>query len=93
MGLDKIRAQLAMLNELKIVLLDGLCLAGLDSRPWSGDLEAYDARVSEIEDVCPIVTELDLSRNLLESWADVVGVCRALPKLRSLTLKFVSALS
>ena len=87
-GLDKIRAQLAVLRELKIVLLDGLCLAGLLSRPWSGDRDLFDALVREIQRTCPSVAELDLSRNLLENWVDVVGICRALPKLQSLKLKF-----
>ena len=88
-GLDKVRAQFAVLDELKVVLLDGSCLAGLSSTPWSGDRAVFDTQVGKITEVCQNVIELDLSRNLLENFEDVVGICMALPKLRSLKLKFV----
>ena len=89
-GLDKVRAQLAALGELKVVLLDGLCVAGLGSRPWLGDGKVLELRVNEIAKTCPNVVELDLSRNLLENFEDVVGICMGLRKLRSLKLKFVN---
>ena len=89
-GLDKVRAQLAALDELKIVLLDGLCLAGLGPTPWSGDQDVFDLHVNEIAKTCPNVIELDLSRNLLEKFEDVTGICKGLPELRSLKLKSVN---
>ena len=90
-GFEKIRKQLAELQELRIVLLDGLCIAGLRGQPWSPrseDQEWLD-ELDHITKTCPRVTELDLSGNLLENWIDVVGICRALPNLRVLKLKYV----
>ena len=86
-GFEKIRRQLATLQELRIILLDGSCLAGLDSKPWSEDYEDWLIQVQKIREVCPRVIELDLSRNLLESWLDVAGICSALKRLKSLKLK------
>lgn len=88
-GFDKIRRQLANLQELHIVLLDGLCLAGLEANPWRRDQEHnyWLQRTKQITEVCPKIVELDLSRNLIEEWVDIVGICKALPMLRSLKLK------
>ena len=38
----------------------------------------------------PKITELDLSRSLLERWADVYGICKELPSLRRLVLELVA---
>ena len=35
------------------------------------------------------IVELDLSRNLLETWIDVIGICGALKHLAALELKYV----
>ena len=90
-GFEKIRKQLAELQELRIVLLDGLCIAGLRAQPWSrsSDDQEWLDELGHITKTCPRITELDLSRNLLENWIDVVGICRALPDLRVLKLKYV----
>jgi hypothetical protein len=40
--------------------------------------------LSDIRDVCPRITELDLSRNLFEDWAEIVSICEQLDNLRSL---------
>jgi hypothetical protein len=74
-GFDKIRAQLAQLHELKIVLVDGLqvnCAERPDKR---------------IRDVCPKIAELDLSRNLFESCKEIIHICGELRNLRGLKLK------
>ena len=90
-GFEKIRKQLAELQELRIVLLDGLCIAGLRAQPGSpgSDDQEWLDKLNDITKTCPRITELDLSRNLLENWIDVVGICRALPNLRVLKLKYV----
>jgi hypothetical protein len=75
-GFEKIRRQLALLHELKIVLLDGLCIYGAGS----GDL-------GEMQRTCPNVMELDLSGNMLEEWAEVVRICGQLTRLRSLRVE------
>src|SRR5207248_705816 len=75
-GFEKIRKQLAILHELKIVLLDGFCIYGAGR----GDL-------GEIRRTCPKIVELDLSGNLLEEWEEVVKICGQLVILRSLRLE------
>lgn len=75
-GFDKIRRQLARVQDLKIVILDGLCVAS-----------ARDEGEPEIGETCPNITQLDMSRNLLETMGPVMEVCGSLPKLRSVSLK------
>lgn len=86
-GFDKISRQLATLEELRVVVLDGLCVSGMGSKPFSGDLSDLTRHVNEINQTCPNITELDLSTNLLENWTDVAGICKALPRLKILKLK------
>jgi hypothetical protein len=74
-GFDKIRAQLAQLHELKIVLVDGMRIV---------KAETEDRR---IRDVCPKIVELDLSRNLFQTLEEIVNICAELDNLRSLRLK------
>ena len=91
-GFAKIRQQLANIQELQIVILDGLCITGLrdtgspallatdsEGRPnlRSHNINSHDLKISE----------LDLSRNLLETWADVLDICTPLKFLRSLDVK------
>jgi hypothetical protein len=88
-GFEKIRKQLAELHELRIVLLDGLCIRRpvdeATKRAWreyGGGTEYVPP--SDIFEVCPKITELDLSRNLFEEWADIVSICEQLKNLKSL---------
>jgi len=76
-GFDKIRRQLAQLNELKIVLVDGM------------RINAAEIDGQSIRDVCPKIIELDLSRNLFESCAEIIHICGELDRVRSLRLKYV----
>ena len=78
-----------MLQELRIVLLDSLCLRGVLSDPDTRLLSAEQIETSErsIRETCPKIFELDLSRNLLESWVEISSICRGLPLLKSLRLK------
>ncbi|KAL2002688.1 hypothetical protein VTN02DRAFT_6171 [Thermoascus thermophilus] len=87
-GFEKIRKQLAELAELKIVLLDGLRIAGvLASEAAAADeSEKRDAALADIARTCPKIVELDLSRNLLRRWVDVWDICRQLKQLRLLKL-------
>ena len=79
-GFEKIRKQLAILSELRIVLLDGHCISGVQSQPWLEDLDLGNAQTLQI-------VELDLSRNILEEWASVVGICTHLKCLKTLKIK------
>ena len=87
-GFDKIRKQLADLKELKIVILDGLCMArpetSLRARENITGLEAWPTGLTDIKDVCNKVIELDLSRNLFEEWREIASICEQLEKLKSL---------
>ena len=76
-GFDKIRHQLAQLQELKIVIVDGSCISTAETEKL------------KIRDVCPKIVELDLSRNLFESFQDVVEICGELDGQRSLRIKYV----
>ncbi|KAJ4986893.1 tubulin-specific chaperone [Stagonosporopsis vannaccii] len=85
-GFDKIRKQLAQLEELKFVILDGLRMwrpeVRQSSRP-DGQLE-WPHGATDIRNACPKTHELDLSRNLLEEWREVAAICEQLDRLRSL---------
>ncbi|GAM41614.1 hypothetical protein TCE0_042r14863 [Talaromyces pinophilus] len=84
-GFEKIRKQLAELQELKVVLLDGLRIAGVLADE-SQDEATYSEELQKIERTCPKITELDLTRNLIYRWRDVHDICKQLQKLRNLKL-------
>ncbi|KAK2027107.1 CAP-Gly domain-containing protein [Colletotrichum zoysiae] len=74
-GFDKIRRQLARVEDLTIVILDGARVA-VDIAP--GD--------KGVRETSPLITELDISRNLFEEFEYVVRICQELESLRSLRL-------
>jgi hypothetical protein len=76
-GFDKIKRQLAQLQNLKIVIVDGACINKVETEKL------------KIRDVCPNIVELDLSRNLFEKFGDVVDICGELDGLRSLRIKYI----
>ncbi|KAJ5168243.1 uncharacterized protein N7482_003837 [Penicillium canariense] len=82
-GFDKIRKQLAKLQELRIVLLDGLRIAGVLSSYEQPEAQVREA-ASEIATTCPQIIELDLSRSLVNSWSHVWEICNQLPLLKKL---------
>ncbi|KAF2431113.1 tubulin-specific chaperone E [Tothia fuscella] len=90
-GFEKIRKQLAELHELRIVLLDGLCISRHVDEATRRAWRKYDGKTgcttpTDIREVCPKITELDLSRNLFEDWAEIVFICEQLPELKSLRI-------
>jgi tubulin-specific chaperone E len=76
-GFEKIRRRQADLAELKFAILDS---TRIDDRVY----ERQDERINEL---CPKITELDLSRNLFTKVGTVVRICSELPGLRNLRLK------
>lgn len=74
-GFDKIRKQMAQLDELKIVLVDGMRIVQAETEG------------KRIRDTCPAITELDLSRNLFQSCGEIIKICAQLDHLKSLRLK------
>jgi len=86
-GFERIRQQQGVLENLKIVVIDGLCVVGISN---TGDSKADVANEQyEIAKCCPNIVELDLGWNLLETLQEVVDICSPLRKLRSLRLRFV----
>lgn len=85
-GFDKIRKQLAELQELRIVLLDGLRVAGVLAS-YNQAQASHSEAAQKIGETCPKITELDLSRSLLSRWRDVWDICNQLKHLKKLKLK------
>lgn len=83
-GFDKIRRQLAQLSELKIIILDGLCMQRPEA--WRAGWMKSDEK-TDVRDACPKAIELDLSRNLFEEWREVAAICEQLPELRRLRVE------
>ena len=77
-GFEKIRQQLAELQELRVVVLDGACIAAVES-----DLEKQNLKI----------LELDVSRNLMEDWREIIALCKSLCCLTSLKLEYVHYVS
>ncbi|CAG8126481.1 unnamed protein product [Penicillium nalgiovense] len=84
-GFDKIRKQLAELQELRIVLLDGLRVVGVLAS-YDQDQVSHSEAAQKIGETCPKITELDLSRSLLSRWRDVWDICNQLKYLKRLKL-------
>jgi hypothetical protein len=84
-GFEKIREQLAELQNLRIVLLDGQRVAGV--LKYDSDVAKRNDELRKIEQTCPKIAELDLSRNQLYRWQDVRDICKQLKQLRRLKLK------
>ena len=85
-GFEKIRRQQSQLAELKIAILDGARVAGASPAAGQG---SGSGEIQPVAQVCPKITELDLSRNLFERIGDVVDICCELNELRVLRLKYV----
>ncbi|OAA56560.1 tubulin-specific chaperone [Niveomyces insectorum RCEF 264] len=77
-GFDKVRRQLAQIETLRVVILDGMCVAAASA----DELDRSSANA--IRATCPRIAELDLSRNLFTDFRAVADICRELPSLRSL---------
>ncbi|EKV07377.1 Tubulin-specific chaperone, putative [Penicillium digitatum PHI26] len=84
-GFDKIREQLAELQELRIVLLDGLRVVGVLAS-YNQAQVSHCVEAQKIGETCPKITELDLSRSLLSRWRDVWDICNQLKHLKKLKL-------
>ena len=80
-GFEKIRRKQARLSELKFAVLDGARIAFAYS---DGEGKGGDERISA---VCPMIKDLDLSRNLFRRAGTVVAICSELTDLHTLRLK------
>ena len=86
-GFEEARQRLATLEDLRIVLLDGLCVVGFGALPSLGSEELHLQEKRRIADQNLSIVELDLSRNLIERWSDVLGICAGLKSLKILKVK------
>ncbi|KAL9007855.1 MAG: hypothetical protein Q9173_006957 [Seirophora scorigena] len=84
-GFSLIAQKQSAWSNLKVISLNGLCINGVSSTPWQ--LESRQNAVAELTGLDIRCEELDLSKNLLESWYDVVAICSCLSELRMLKLK------
>lgn len=88
-GFKRVQDQLTKLHGLRVVLLDGLCLAGVQARPWNEPYRTRQQSIQQIHDHKLNIVELDLSRNVIETWADIADICSTLRSLRILKVKYV----
>ena len=88
-GFKRVQDQLAKLNGLRVVLLDGLCLAGVQAQPWNEPHGIRQKSIQQIHNHKLNIVELDLSRNVIEMWAEIVDICTTLRSLRILKVKYV----
>jgi tubulin-specific chaperone E len=86
-GFERIRQQQAVLQNLRIVLLDGLCLSGITLERHNPAATA--AAQETVLQTCPNLVELDLGWNLLERWTDVAEICLPLKKIQVLKARYV----
>lgn len=77
-GFDKIRRQLSRVEDLRVVILDGMRIA------WD---VLFDDGGKGVKETSPLIAELDLSRNLFETFGTVERICLELTELKSLRLK------
>lgn len=77
-GFDKDRRRLANLQELRVIVLDDMCIGE--------DVANPTALAEGVRDTCPKCVELDLSRNLFESWTEIWSIVIQLPALSSLRI-------
>ncbi|XP_071641418.1 tubulin-specific chaperone E-like isoform X1 [Temnothorax longispinosus] len=72
-GFSKVNKKQSKFDELKIVWLREQCVSNA-GEPW------------ELEELCPNLEELDLSRNLINSWKIVADICSQLRFLMRLNV-------
>ncbi|KGQ12331.1 Tubulin-specific chaperone E [Beauveria bassiana D1-5] len=74
-GFDKVRRQMARLDELKMAILDGVHMAF-----------ARQEDEPAVAQISPKLSHIDISRNLFENLAPVVDICKDLPALKKLAI-------
>lgn len=85
-GFEKIRKLLSELQELRIVVLDGMRISGVLAERGASPAER-EAGLENIKRTAPKITELNLSRNLFENWSEVTDICLQLGELKILKLE------
>lgn len=73
-GFSKVNRKQSKFDELKIVWLREQCVS-------------HAGEPGELEELCPNLEELDLSRNLINSWKMVADICSQLCSLMRLNVR------
>lgn len=73
-GFSKVNRKQSNFDQLKIVSLREQCVSSA-------------GRPGELGALCPDIRELDISRNLINSWRVIAEICRQLPKLERLDVR------
>ncbi len=81
-GFKKIQSHLQDFQQLETVILDDLSICV--SQQWRTSQE------NEILSLRLKIRDLDLSRNLFETWEDVLSICTALEHLRDLSVAYAN---
>lgn len=84
-GFDIITQLQRAWSDLKIISLNSLGVSGVTSTPWLP--ESRQVALGQLAPLGLKCKELDLSRNLIENWYDIVDICSGLPELQTLKLK------
>ena len=84
-GYQKINQQQGQLENLRIVIVDGMQIVT--------GTRLTNSSEPNLQDVCPSVTDLDLGRNLFETLHQIASLCEQLKALRTLTLEYVKLYS
>jgi hypothetical protein len=84
-GFDKISREQSVLADLRVVLVDQLCVNGVAPRGSSSEKVLWAQK--ELAEVCPNIVELDVGHNPIERWVDIEDMLEALKLLRVLKLK------
>ena len=85
-GFEQIRQHQAALQNLRIVLLDGLRISGITL--GRKDPAATSAAQEAVAQTCPELVELDLGWNLLETWTAVAEICLPLKNIQVLKVRY-----
>ena len=85
-GFKQIRQHQAALQNLRIVLLDGLRISGITL--GREDPAATSAAQEAVAQTCPELVELDLGWNLLETWTAVAEICLPLKNIKVLKVRY-----
>lgn len=79
-GFEKIQKQISELKDLRVVVLDELCISG-HAEQRSGESGSMSLAAT-----CPSIRELDLSRNLFEDFVEVMDLMGGLEHLETLKI-------